>query len=291
MDFYKGCENFIEFSAAVDTNPFGAQLLAILEKQFDSLPEAVDTLVVGLNELGLPADEDGVIALLTGELDGEVFLPSPEVIDALEGLAESPAEALRLRNSAAQAYDLVADAIDAQEDGDDEDVFEEDDEFDTVEDDRVYVGDDEDDQYEEEEDQSYSAEDVAIQLYSRQQVTDMLHELSDVADQMLAGGQGLMTPHIKQLLFGQNDKNRYLNFAAAVEDSGYTQEEYLKCLEFSLNLLSELDGVNSVYFSASVEEEVADNLQTSSSNRLNFSQSDKAIEDAAREMFELMKNK
>jgi hypothetical protein len=96
---------------------------------------------------------------------------------------------------------------------------------------------------------------------------------------MMQGGRGLMTPQIKELLFGRSDKNRYMNFSAATQESGYTPEEYLKCIEFSLNLLAELDGIDSAYFETQIQEDAGANV--------NFSRvSDGDVENEARQMIE-----
>lgn len=277
MDFYKGNEGFIEFAVATKENAFGSQLLDILSKRFDSLPEAVSELTEALNsdEFNFGVDEDGVIDLLMGEV-----LPHPDLVDVLEGLAENEVEAKRLRNAAADSYDYLA-ALEDEEDEEDEEIDELEDEF--VEDEDEL---DEDEATEEEDAETEEADaDLAVALYSRQVIEDELNSYSDVADQMIAGGQGLMTPHIKGLLFGQNDKNRYANFSRVCESDGYSPEEYLKCIEFSLGLLSELGGIDSFYFSNEVNEDVADNLEFSSSRN---NASDSQIETEAKAMLDLL---
>jgi hypothetical protein len=267
MDFYQGYEDLIEFSSATVENAFGSQLLALCERKFENIEDAVAVLTEGLDELGFEVDEEGVVGLMTGEV-----LPSEDVLEALAGLADTDADVQRLYNSASTAYEVAATLledgeIEVDEDEDYEDVYEasDEDDMDTVE--------------ESDEDEDEEAELVA-QMYSRQVVTDYLNDYVEVADQMMQGGQGLMTPQIKELLFGQSDKNRYMNFSAAVEQNGYTPEEYLKCIEFSLNLLSELGGIDSNYFESQIEEDM-------SGSNVNFSRQDSsAVETEARQMLE-----
>lgn len=263
MDFYKGYEDLIEFSSATVENAFGSQLLALCERKFENIEDAVAVLTEGLDELGFEVDEEGVVGLMTGEV-----LPSEEVLEALAGLADTDADVSRLYSAASTAYEVAAALIeDGEIEVEDEDEDEEDYE---VEDEEELV-------YEDEED--YEEEDVVAQMYSRQVVTDYLNDYAEVADQMMQGGRGLMTPQIKELLFGRSDKNRYMNFSAATQESGYTPEEYLKCIEFSLNLLAELDGIDSAYFETQIQEDAGSNL--------NFSRvSDGDVENEARQMIE-----
>lgn len=267
MDFYKGYEDLINFSAATVENAFGSQLLALCERKFENIEDAVAVLTEGLDELGFEVDEEGVVGLMTGEV-----LPSEEVLEALAGLAETDADVQRLYNSAATAYDVAATLL---EDGEVE--LEDEEDYEEVE----YEADEDESEYDEdEEDEEVETEDVVAQMYSRQVVTDYLNDYAEVADQMMQGGQGLMTPQIKELLFGRSDKNRYMNFSAATNEAGYTPEEYLKCIEFSLNLLSELDGIDSSYFETQIEEDM-------SGSNLNFSRAnDGDVENEARQMIE-----
>jgi len=268
MDFYKGYEDLIEFSSATVENAFGSQLLALCERKFENIEDAVAVLTEGLDELGFEVDEEGVVGLMTGEV-----LPSEEVLEALAGLADTDADVSRLYNAASTAYEVAATLIEEGEIEVDED--EEDYEVE-VEDEEELVYDDEDDDYEDEEDDE---QELVAQMYSRQVITDYLNDYSEVADQMMQGGRGLMTPQIKELLFGRSDKNRYMNFSAATQESGYTPEEYLKCIEFSLNLLAELDGIDSSYFETQIQEDAGSNL--------NFSRvSDGDVENEARQMIE-----
>lgn len=276
MDFYKNYDHMIEFSTAMVENPFGAQLLSLAERNFDDIETAVAALSDGLSELGFDVDEEGVVGLMTGQI-----LPSEEVIEAFSGLTESEAEVQRLYHAAAVAYDMAAEVI---EDEDEDEV-----DYDEVED--YYEDEDEDEFYEEDEEGhvpvvSYvenPAEDTRVDmLYSRQLVTDKLNEYIEVADQMMAGGSGLMTPHIKNLLFGASDKNRYMNFSAACDDFDVDPATYLTCIEFSLNLLSELDGLDSRYFETQVEENMSEGINFSS--RVD----DKSIETDARDMLKML---
>lgn len=261
MDFYKGYEDLIEFSSATVENAFGSQLLALCERKFENIEDAVAVLTEGLDELGFEVDEEGVVGLMTGEV-----LPSEEVLEALAGLADTDADVSRLYNAASTAYEVAATLI---EEGEIE-VEDEDEDYEVEDEDELVYEDEED--YEVEED-------VVAQMYSRQVVTDYLNDYAEVADQMMQGGRGLMTPQIKELLFGRSDKNRYMNFSAATQESGYTPEEYLKCIEFSLNLLAELDGIDSAYFETQIQEDAGSNV--------NFSRvSDGDVESEARQMIE-----
>lgn len=264
MDFYKNYEQMMDFSAATVENPFGAQLLSLCERKFEDIETAVAVLTEGLDELGFDVDEEGVIGLMTGEI-----LPTEELVEAVAGLADSDADVKRLYNGAALMYEEATGAVDDDEDYEDE------------------VEEVADEDYEDEVEYEYDGneEDVADsrvdQLYSRQIITDRLNQLVEVADQMMdPGAQGLMTPHIKSLLFGQSDKNRFANFSAACDDFEVDPQTYLHCLEFSLGLLAELDGINSAYFSAQAEDEMATREQISFSSNLN----DTVIEKEARQM-------
>jgi hypothetical protein len=263
MDFYKGYEDLIEFSSATVENAFGSQLLALCERKFENIEDAVAVLTEGLDELGFEVDEEGVVGLMTGEV-----LPSEEVLEALAGLADTDADVSRLYNAASTAYEVAATLI---EEGEIE-VEDEDEDYEVEDEDELVYEDEEDYEVDEEED-------VVAQMYSRQVVTDYLNDYAEVADQMMQGGRGLMTPQIKELLFGRSDKNRYMNFSAATQESGYTPEEYLKCIEFSLNLLAELDGIDSAYFETQIQEDAGSNV--------NFSRvSDGDVESEARQMIE-----
>ena len=265
MDFYKGYEDLIEFSSATVENAFGSQLLALCERKFENIEDAVAVLTEGLDELGFEVDEEGVVGLMTGEV-----LPSEEVLEALAGLADTDADVSRLYNAASTAYEVAANLIEEGEIGIED--FELDDED---EDEDLYYDEEDEDEDEDVEDE----QELVAQMYSRQVVTDYLNEYAEVADQMMQGGRGLMTPQIKELLFGKSDKNRYMNFSAATQESGYTPEEYLKCIEFSLNLLAELDGIDSAYFETQIQEDAGSNL--------NFSRiSNGDVENEARQMIE-----
>lgn len=272
MDFYQGYEDLIEFSSATVENAFGSQLLALCERKFDNIETAVAVLTEGLDDLGFEVDEEGVVGLMTGDV-----LPSEDVLEALAGLADTDADVQRLYNSASTSYDVAATLLEEGEIEVDEDEDYEDEDVEDIE-----QGYDEDEEYDEDEDEDeeVTVDPVAAQLYSRQIITDYLNDYVEVADQMMAGGQGLMTPQIKDLLFGRSDKNRYVNFSAAVEDNGYTPEEYLKCIEFSLNLLAELDGVDSTYFESQITDDISD-------SNISFSRSDNSdVETEARQMLE-----
>jgi hypothetical protein len=278
MDFYKNYEHMIDFSAATVENPFGAQFLSLAERNFEDIETAVAALTEGFAELGFEVDEEGVVGLMTGEI-----LPSEEVVEAISGLTDSEAEIQRLYNAAAASYDLAADLLEAEgdeyEDYEDEEIEEE-----------IEVEEIED--YEDEIEQPRVAVTSSVEnpaddsrvdmLYSRQLITDKLNEYIEVADQMMAGGAGLMTPHIKNLLFGQSDKNRYMNFSSACEDFDVDPATYLTCIEFSLNLLAELDGVDSRYFKAQVQEDMSEGINFSS--RVD----EDAVEGDAREMLKML---
>jgi hypothetical protein len=210
---------------------------------------------------------------MTGEI-----LPSEEVVEAISGLTDSEAEIQRLYNAAAASYDLAADLLEAEGDDyedetEDEEIEDEVIDEDEIEQPRVAVT----------SSVENPADDSRVDmLYSRQLITDKLNEYIEVADQMMAGGAGLMTPHIKNLLFGQSDKNRYMNFSSACEDFDVDPATYLTCIEFSLNLLAELDGVDSRYFKAQVQEDMSEGINFSS--RVD----EDAVEGDAREMLKML---
>jgi hypothetical protein len=278
MDFYKNYEHMIDFSAATVENPFGAQFLSLAERNFEDIETAVAALTEGFAELGFEVDEEGVVGLMTGEIQ-----PSEEVVEAISGLTDSEAEIQRLYNAAAASYDLAADLLEAE--GDD---YEDEDYEDEIEDEEIEDGVIDEDEIEQPRVAVTSsvenpADDSRVDmLYSRQLITDKLNEYIEVADQMMAGGAGLMTPHIKNLLFGQSDKNRYMNFSAACEDFDVDPATYLTCIEFSLNLLAELDGVDSRYFEAQVQEDMSEGINFSS--RVD----EDAVEGDAREMLKML---
>lgn len=275
FDFYKGNEELIEFSAATAENPFGAQLLSLCEKYFEDLPTAVEALTEGLAELDFEVDVEGVVGLMTGEI-----LPSEELLEALSEIG-TEADARRLYSAAASAYDLASELLDEGEievDAEDEEYEDEDEDED--EDDSDYEDEDESDDDIEDE-SGLEVTEAVEQMYTRQIVSDRLNEFSEIADQMIEGGQGLMTPHIKNLLFGQSDKSRYVNFMAGCEEFDATPAEYLKCIEFSLNLLAELGGIDSDYFEPQVDTKIE-------RSKVNFSASDEVLEREVSDMVDLL---
>lgn len=279
MNFYRGYENLIEFSSATVENPFGAQLLAMCEDVFEDLPSAVAGLTEALMDLGFEVDEEGVVGLMTGEI-----LPSEEVVDALTGLSEDEVDHARLYNAAAAMYDMLL------EDDEDED---EDEYYEDVEDDYdddIYA-EDEDEYYEDEiedetEDAYYeeeSDEPLAEVLYSRQVITDALNEYVEIGNAMV--DQGYLSPHVHELLFGQSDKGRFVNFSAACEEFDATPAEYLKCIEFALNIFSEIGPmVNESYFSAQVPTDFAQDNQRA----YEFGMDEDTVEHQSREMVDLL---
>lgn len=273
MNFYRGYENLIEFSSATVENPFGAQLLALCEEVFEDLPSAVAGLTEALVDLGFDVDEEGVVGLMTGEI-----LPSEEVVDALTGLSEDEVDHARLYNAAAAMYDMLLEEDDVEDDEYYEDVEDDyaDDIYDEDEDEDEYY--DNDDEDEEETDES-----LAEVLYSRQVITDALNEYVEIGNAMV--DQGYLSPHVHELLFGKSDKGRFVNFSAACEEFDATPAEYLKCIEFALNIFSEIGPmVNESYFSAQVPTDFAqDNQRT-----YEFGMDEDAIELQSREMVDLL---
>ena len=275
MNFYRGYENLIEFSSATVENPFGAQLLALCEDVFEDLPSAVAGLTEALVDLGFDVDEEGVVGLMTGEI-----LPSEEVVDALTGLSDDEVDQARLYNAAAAMYDMLLEDDDEDEDEYEDDYYDEvedeyeDDYYDEVEDDY------EDDYYDEDED---AEEPLAEVLYSRQVITDALDEYVEIGNAMV--DQGYLSPHVHELLFGQSDKSRFVNFSAACEEFDATPAEYLKCIEFALNIFSEIGPmVNESYFSAQVPTEFSqDNQRT-----YEFGMDEDTVELQSREMVDLL---
>lgn len=278
MNFYRGYENLIEFSSATVENPFGAQLLALCEDVFEDLPSAVAGLTEALVDLGFDVDEEGVVGLMTGEI-----LPSEEVVDALTGLSEDEVDQARLYNAAAAMYDMLLEDEDEDEyeyeDDEDEyyDEVEDDYEDDIYDEDEYEYEDDIEDEYYEEE------EPLAEVLYSRQIITDALDEYVEIGNAMV--DQGYLSPHVHELLFGQSDKSRFVNFSAACEEFDATPAEYLKCIEFALNIFSEIGPmVNESYFSAQVPTDFAqDNQRT-----YDFGLDEDTVEVQSREMVDLL---
>lgn len=285
INFYRGNEDFIEFSDDIDENPFGAVLLALCEENFDTLPEAVVAITDSLEEGGFDVDDDIVIGLLTGDI-----LPSQELVEVVSVLAGDEDTEELLWDAAVLSYELaeadpeeVYDQIVDYGFEDEEDYSEED--FPVTDDEEgEYLTEDPD--YEEDYgyDEDYVDEtlsevsEVAEQLYSRQVITDLLADYQDAADEMMQTGTGLMTPQIKHLLFGREGRNQYLEFSRDIEDSGLDPETYLTCIEFSLNLLSELGSPDGYYFSSQTEEDILEGPT------YNFSRDDSSVEQEAREM-------
>lgn len=279
MNFYRGYENLIEFSSATVENPFGAQLLSLCEDVFEDLPSAVAGLTEALVDLGFDVDEEGVVGLMTGEI-----LPSEEVVDALTGLSEDEVDHARLYNAAAAMYDMLLED-DVEDEYEDEYEYEDDVEDEYYED----VEDDyDDDIYDEDEDEYYEEEEetdepLAEVLYSRQVITDALNEYVEIGNAMV--DQGYLSPHVHELLFGQSDKGRFVNFSAACEEFDATPAEYLKCIEFALNIFSEIGPmVNESYFSAQVPADFSqDNQRT-----YEFGLDEDTVELQSREMVDLL---
>lgn len=282
MNFYRGYENLIEFSSATVENPFGAQLLAMCEDVFEDLPSAVAGLTEALAESGFDVDEEGVVGLMTGEI-----LPSEDVVDALTGLSEDEVDHARLYNAAAAMYDMLIDE-DGEEDDDDVEAYYEDDIYaeDEYEDDvEVDYEDDiyDEDEYEDEDEYYEDEEPLAEVLYSRQIITDALDEYVEIGNAMV--DQGYLSPHVHELLFGQSDKGRFVNFSAACEEFDATPAEYLKCIEFALNIFSEIGPmVNESYFSAQVPTDFAQDNQ----RIYEFGLDEDTVELQSREMVDLL---
>ena len=274
MNFYRGYENLIEFSSATVENPFGAQLLALCEEVFEDLPSAVAGLTEALVDLGFDVDEEGVVGLMTGEI-----LPSEEVVDALTGLSEDEVDHARLYNAAAAMYDMLLEEDDVEDDYADDEYYEDvEDDYD----DDIY-DEDEDEYYDDDEDEEETDESLAEVLYSRQVITDALNEYVEIGNAMV--DQGYLSPHVHELLFGQSDKGRFVNFSAACEEFDATPAEYLKCIEFALNIFSEIGPmVNESYFSAQVPTDFAqDNQRT-----YEFGMDEETVELQSREMVDLL---
>lgn len=274
MNFYRGYENLIEFSSATVENPFGAQLLALCEEVFEDLPSAVAGLTEALVDLGFDVDEEGVVGLMTGEI-----LPSEEVVDALTGLSEDEVDHARLYNAAAAMYDMLLEEDDVEDDYADDEYYEDvEDDYD----DDIY-DEDEDEYYDDDEDEEETDESLAEVLYSRQVITDALNEYVEIGNAMV--DQGYLSPHVHELLFGQSDKGRFVNFSAACEEFDATPAEYLKCIEFALNIFSEIGPmVNEAYFSAQVPTDFAqDNQRT-----YEFGMDEDTVELQSREMVDLL---
>ena len=114
-------------------------------------------------------------------------------------------------------------------------------------------------------------------------ITDALDEYVEIGNAMV--DQGYLSPHVHQLLFGQADKSRFVNFSAACEEFDSTPAEYLKCIEFALNIFSEIGPmVNESYFSAQVPTDFSqDNQRT-----YEFGMDEDTVELQSREMVDLL---
>ena len=289
MKFYQGeLGGLYEFSSAVAENPFGATLLQIAENCYENIDEAVLDITEHLQTSGFDTDVEEVIDLMTGEM-----VPTQEVVDELaemwvtvdeDGNVDEEASARnadQLYNSAQLAIDLAV----AEVESDEED--EEDEESDEIED----SSEDEEEDIEDEIEVEFDPEtEAAFSRYFAQQdemslrmtATDMLSEMRDQAQDLVSRRH--ITPYMFSMLFSKRAKDDYMNFSAAVEETGYTPEEYLMCMDFALNLFEDLGPIpgSEYQFSSVVEQEVSD-------SPIHFSKTEEIDEEEARDLLKLLR--
>lgn len=280
MKFYQGeYSGLIEFSSAVAENPFGTALLELAEREYDNVDTAVLDIAETLKGEGFDADEEIVLGLMTGDI-----LPNEDVVELLselaivsdeDGVDEEATERgqAKLFSAAVAAYEQASVLLDEEDEDEDEgeESIEEDEPADEV-----------DDEDEGEEEAAFSKYvETAGALQERMDVTDELSELRDYADILLK--DKCITPHAYNMLFSAKAKDDYLNFSQAVEESGYTSEQYLRCMDFALSLFDEMGPIagTNYQFSAVVEQEVED-------APINFSGNHTNVDDEARDLLALL---
>jgi len=281
MKFYDGeYSGLIEFRSAVLENPFGGTLLRLVETQYDDVDTAVADIAETLRNEGFDADEEAVLGLMTGEI-----LPEEAVVALLSELATSEEDAELLYQAAIDSYTLAEEALAPDED---EDEDEEDEEGDDGDEDEEIDQDDIPTAPLNEEAQQYSrhAAETADAIQTRMDITDALSGLRDYADELLKDRH--ITPKVHQMLFSRRPKDDFMNFSTAVEKAEMTPYEYLRCMEFALDLFDEMGPISgSAYnFTSVVNQDVAD-------GHIQFSGSTNAddVEEEAREMLNLLRGR
>lgn len=253
MDFYQGEYNdLMEFSTAVAENPFGVELLRLAEANYDTIEDAVDDMITGLEKAGFEdASEDVVVGLMTGEM-----LPTGDLLETLSELCGDEREYARLISSAEAAYDIAEALLDAVESGeveiDEDDLLEEEDDEPS---DYYDEQDEEDDETELDEDSDeFSRYAQAVEaLTEKEYVTDALKSLSREADDLVAGGY--MPPVAFSLLFGDEEDVSYAEFSRACDEEDVTAEDRLRNVAFTLSVFKAM-GPSFEFSSATDEDEV-----------------------------------
>ncbi len=286
MEFYNGeYSGLIEFSAAVVENPFGATLLELVEGQYDDIDTAVLDITETLQEKGYDADEEAVLGLMTGDIlpeEGVVEILSQlgEVYDEEDNLDEATSDRnkAKLFNGAVAAYSL-AEALLGLEDEEleDEELEDEEDEAEDVETEEA------------EEAEEKVVESAAFSRYveaqnemqDRMAHTDALNDLRDYAEELRANKH--LTPKAFDLLFSRKAKDDYMNFSQAVEQTDYTAEEYLMCMDFALSMFDEMGPIPGAdyNFSNIVDQDIQE-------GSYNFSGDTSVAAEEARDLLDLL---
>ena len=274
MDFYNGdYSGLIEFRSAVLENPFGGTLLRMVEKQYDDVDTAVADIAETLRNQGFDADDEAVIGLMAGEI-----LPHEEVVELLSELAITEEDKDLLYQSAIDAYSLAEALLESDDESEDDEEDEDDDESedDTV----IEIEKTVDKSMDESKFSRYFEETEAIR--NRMEITDELSNLRDYANDLLKNRH--ITPRVHKMLFSTRAKDDFLNFSTAAQESEMPVEDYLRCVQFSLDLFNEIGPIHgSEYnFTSIVDQEISD-------SPVNFSQGEDKIEEEAREMLELLR--
>lgn len=290
MDFYNGnFSGLIEFSAAVAENPFGSVLLELAERSYDDVDTAVLDISETLTSLGFNASPELVIGLMTGEI-----VPDEEVVEVLSELAiVEDNDSLTERNisklyqGAIEAYEIAEAILSEDDEYYDEDEYE--DEYEGAEADYY-----DEDEYEDEDEELVVALDEDTEatfsryfdevdeLRARQVITDELSDLREYADQLLS--ERCITPHAHGLMFSRSQKDDFVNFSQATNESGLDPEDYLMCMNFALNLFEEMGPIagTNFQFSSMVDQEI-------SGAPMNFSSNSGQVQSEAREMLDLLR--
>jgi hypothetical protein len=292
MKFYQGeLSGLYEFSSAVAENPFGATVLRIAEDCYDNVDKAVVDITEHLQQNGFETSVDEVIDLLTGDM-----VPTQEVVDELsemwvtldeEGNVDEEASARNadsLYQSAELSAQLALAELEAEEEGVEDEEYEDEDEDETE---AEYEDEDENETLEVAFDPETEAAFSAYfaqqdEMSTRMAATDMLSDMRDQAQDLVSRRH--MTPYMFSMLFSNRAKDDYINFSAAVEENGYTPEEYLMCMDFALNLFEDLGPIpgSEYQFSASIPQEISD-------GPIQFSREDEIDEEEARDLLNLLR--
>lgn len=245
IEFYSGSnyEGLVNFSTAVADAPFASELLSTLEAKYENIDDAVDDILDAYVANGYDVTEADVLGLLTEE-----FPASEEDLQVLSGLyidEDGPDEVgfERLVNAAIASQELFLgdedgeyeeDEYDYEDYEDDlEDLYEDDieDEYDLDED----YDEDYDDDYDEGIAEDFSAAYSRVMEFSyRQELEGHLNDLINYGASLVE--EGKLAPIAFQMMFGQDDANRVVNFSRASEASGIDDHTHLNSIRYALNL-------------------------------------------------------